>query len=66
MKTTPIPVKFDRQDHSCNFYGGFGPTVYGQEDDGGADPAVGPAADAGAAPALLGCHSGSQPCVTSG
>ena len=27
MKTTPIPVKFDRQGHSCNFYGGFGPTV---------------------------------------
>ena len=26
MKTTPIPVKFDRQGHSCNFYGGFGPT----------------------------------------
>ena len=30
MKTTPIPVKFDRQDHSCNFYGGFGPTAYGK------------------------------------
>ena len=29
MKTTPIPVKFDRQDHSCNFYGGFGPTAIG-------------------------------------
>ena len=27
MKTTPIPVKFDRQGHSCNFYGGLGPTV---------------------------------------
>jgi len=27
LKTTPIPVKFDRQGHSCNFYGGFGPTV---------------------------------------
>ena len=27
MKTTPIPVKFDRQGHSCNFYGGFGPTL---------------------------------------
>ena len=26
MKTTPIPVKFDRQGHSCNFYGGLGPT----------------------------------------
>ena len=26
MKTTPIPVKFDRQGHSCNFYAGFGPT----------------------------------------
>jgi len=26
LKTTPIPVKFDRQGHSCNFYGGFGPT----------------------------------------
>ena len=26
MKTTPIPVKFDRQGHSCNFYVGFGPT----------------------------------------
>ena len=25
MKTTPIPVKFDRQGHSCNFYVGFGP-----------------------------------------
>ena len=24
MKTTPIPVKFDRQGHSCNFYVGFG------------------------------------------
>ena len=28
MKTTPIPVKFDRQGHSCNFHGGFGPTVF--------------------------------------
>ena len=27
MKTTPIPVKFDRQGHSCNFYGGLGPTA---------------------------------------
>ena len=27
MKTTPIPVKFDRQGHSCNFFAGFGPTV---------------------------------------
>ena len=27
MKTTPIPVKFDRQGHSCNFYAGFGPTT---------------------------------------
>ena len=27
MKTTPIPVKFDRQGLSCNFYGGFGPTA---------------------------------------
>ncbi len=27
MKTTPIPVKFDRQGHSCNFYEGFGPTA---------------------------------------
>ena len=26
MKTTPIPVKFDRQGHSCNFYAGLGPT----------------------------------------
>ena len=26
MKTTPIPVKFDCQGHSCNFYGGLGPT----------------------------------------
>ena len=26
MKTTPIPVKFDRQGHSCNFFVGFGPT----------------------------------------
>ena len=26
LKTTPIPVKFDRQGHSCNFYVGFGPT----------------------------------------
>ena len=26
LKTTPIPVNFDRQGHSCNFYGGFGPT----------------------------------------
>ena len=26
MKTTPIPVKFDRQGHPCNFYAGFGPT----------------------------------------
>ena len=26
MKTTPIPVKFDRQGHSCNFYVGFGPS----------------------------------------
>ena len=26
MKTTPIPVKFDRQGHSCNFFAGFGPT----------------------------------------
>ena len=26
MKTIPIPVKFDRQGHSCNFYAGFGPT----------------------------------------
>jgi len=25
-KLLPIPVKFDRQGHSCNFYGGFGPT----------------------------------------
>ena len=25
---TLIPVKFDRQCHSCNFYAGFGPTVY--------------------------------------
>ena len=25
-KTTPIPVKFDRQGHSCNFYAGLGPT----------------------------------------
>ena len=25
MKTTPIPVKFDRQGHSCIFYWGFGP-----------------------------------------
>ena len=23
---TPIPVKFDRQRHSCNFYAGLGPT----------------------------------------
>ena len=29
MKTTPIPVKFDRQGHSCNFFAGFGPTVFG-------------------------------------
>ena len=29
MKTTPIPVKFDRQGHSCNFFAGFGPTVLG-------------------------------------
>ena len=28
MKTTPIPVKFDRQGHSCNFYGGLGPTPF--------------------------------------
>ena len=21
----PIPIKFDRQGHSCNLYGGFGP-----------------------------------------
>ena len=27
-KTTPIPVKFDRQGHSCNFYVGFGPTFF--------------------------------------
>ena len=27
MKTTPIPVKFDRQGHSCNFYAAFGPTI---------------------------------------
>ena len=27
MKTTPIPVKFDRQGHSCNFYAGLGPTL---------------------------------------
>jgi hypothetical protein len=27
LKTTPIPVKFDRQGHSCNFYGGLGPTI---------------------------------------
>ena len=27
LKTTPIPVKFDRQGHSCNFYAGFGPTT---------------------------------------
>ena len=26
MKTTPIPVEFDRQDHSRNFYAGLGPT----------------------------------------
>jgi hypothetical protein len=26
LKTTPIPVKFDRQGHSCNFYAAFGPT----------------------------------------
>ena len=26
FKTTRIPVKFDRQGHSCNFYAGFGPT----------------------------------------
>ena len=26
MKTTPIPVKFDRQGHSCNFFVGFGST----------------------------------------
>ena len=26
LKTISIPVKFDRQGHSCNFYGGFGPT----------------------------------------
>jgi hypothetical protein len=26
LKTTPIPVKFDRQGHPCNFYAGFGPT----------------------------------------
>lgn len=25
MKTTPIPVRFDRQDQSCNFYVGSGP-----------------------------------------
>jgi len=24
LKTTPIPVTFDRQGHSCNFYEGFG------------------------------------------
>ena len=29
MKTTPIPVRFDRQGHSCNFFAGFGPTVSG-------------------------------------
>ena len=29
MKTTPIPVKFDRQGHSCNFFAGFGPTFSG-------------------------------------
>ena len=23
--STPIPVKFDRQGHSCNYYAGFGP-----------------------------------------
>ena len=28
VETTPIPVKFDRQGHSCNLYGGFGPTVF--------------------------------------
>ena len=26
LKTTPVPVKFDRQGHSCNFYAGLGPT----------------------------------------
>ena len=26
VETIPIPVKFDRQGHSCNFYAGFGPT----------------------------------------
>ena len=28
-----LPVKFDRQGHSCNFYGGFGPTTSCDEDD---------------------------------
>ena len=28
LKTIPIPVKFDRQGHSCNFYVGFGPTSH--------------------------------------
>ena len=28
VETTPIPVKFDRQCHSCNFYGALWPTVH--------------------------------------
>jgi hypothetical protein len=27
LKTIPIPVKFGRQGHSCNFYVGFGPIL---------------------------------------
>ena len=26
MKTIPIPIKFDRQGHPCNFHAGLGPT----------------------------------------
>ena len=28
VENSPIPVKFDRQGHSCNFYADLGPTEY--------------------------------------